>query len=155
MVKFLEHLQEAERTIQSIDHMIYITLPLVKDKRLLFKILTDIKSAIVSCINAILQYEYINERIVLYKSAKENFETFVKRCTFNYKITQREVESIIELFDIIEKYKDSPVEFLRDEKIVILSESMKVKTITIEKIKLFLLLAKNMVKKAKEKFIQK
>lgn len=152
---FLEHLQEAEKTIQYVDHMLYITFPLIKDKRLLIRILTEIKSAIVNCINAILQYEYINERITLYKSAKENFEIFIKRCTINYKITKEEISSIFELFEIIEKYKDSPVEFLRDEKIIILSESMKMKTITIEKIKSFLLLAKNLIKKAKERFTQK
>lgn len=154
-MKFLEHLQEAERIVQSVDHMIYITFPLVKDKRLLFKILTEIKSAIVNCINAILQYEYINERVTLYESAKENFETFVNRCTVRYKITKEEIASILELFDIIEKYKDSPIEFLRNEKIIIVSENMKTNIITMEKIKSFLLLAKNLIKKTKEMFIQK
>ena len=154
-MNFLEHLQEAERTIRSVDHMIYITFPLVKDKRLLFKILTEIKSAIVNCINAILQYEYINERVTLYKSAKENFETFINRCTVRYKITKEEIASILELFDIIEKYKDSPIEFLRNEKIIIVSENMKTKVITMEKIKFFLLLTKNLIKKTKGIFIQK
>jgi hypothetical protein len=154
-MKFLEHLQESERIVNSVDHMIYITFPLVKDKRLLFKILTEIKLAIVNCINAILQFEYINERITLYKSAKENFETFINRCSIRYKITKEEIASILELFDIIEKYKDSPMEFFRNEKIVILSENMKTKIITMEKIKFFLLLTKNLIKKTKEMFIQK
>jgi hypothetical protein len=154
-MKFLEHLQESERIVQSVDHMIYITFQFIKDKRLLFKILTEIKSAIVNCINAILQYEYINERITLYKSAKENFETFINRCSIRYKITKEEIASILELFDIIEKYKDSPMEFFRNEKIVILSENMKTKIITMEKIKFFLLLTKNLIKKTKEMFIQK
>ncbi len=154
MEKFLEHIQEAEKTIQSVDHMIYITFPLVKDKRLLFKILTEIKSAIVDCISAILQYEFIYERIVLYRSAKENFETFAKRCALRYKISKEEINSILELFDVIERYRQSPMEFFKDEKIIILSETMKAKTITIEKIKFFLFLAKNLVKKAKNGFIE-
>ncbi|MDO8528563.1 MAG: hypothetical protein Q7S06_01570 [Nanoarchaeota archaeon] len=154
-MKFLEHLREAERTIQYVDHMIYITFPLVKDKRLLFKILTEIKSAIVNCISAILQYEYINERIVLYKSAKENFETFVKRCSPRYKITKEEINAILDLFDIIERYRESPMGFFKDEKMIIVSESMKAQIITMEKIKFFLFLTKNMVRKAKTMFIQK
>jgi hypothetical protein len=154
-MNFLEHLQEAERTIQSVDHMIYITFPLVKDKRLLFKILTDIKSAVVNCINAILQYEYINERVTLYKSAKENFETFVNRCAIRYKISKEEITSILELFDIIEKYKDSPIEFLKNESIIIVSDNMKTRVITMEKIKFLLILTKNLIKKTKEMFIQK
>lgn len=150
MQKFLENLQEVEKTIQRIDHMTYVTFPLIKDKKLLLKILLETKIAITQCINSILQYEYLYKKIILHKSTKTNFKTFQEKCAPRYKITQKEIELIIELFDIVEKHKQSPFEFVKNDKIIILSENLKPETITIEKIKEFLILGKNILKKTKQ-----
>ena len=147
MEKFLQNLQEAQKTIQIIDHMIYVTYSLIKDKKILTKILTETKNAITNCINSILQYEYLYKRINLYKDAITNFRIFIKKCCPYYKITQKEIDSIIELFELVEKHEQSTVEFLRDEKVVILSENLKTETITIEKIKEFFNLSKEIMRK--------
>lgn len=150
----MEHLQNAEKIITAIDHIAYITFTLIKDKRLLIKIITETKIAIADCINAILQYEYINKRISLSKSAKENFETFIKDCAPRYRITKQEIISIIELFEIVEEHNKSPIEIMKEGKIIILSDNFKRKTISFEKIKEFLFLAKNILKKTKETFVK-
>jgi hypothetical protein len=147
MEKFLENLQEAQKTIQVIDHMVYVTFPLLKDKKILIKILTETKDALTNCINSILQYEYLYKRIELYKDAKTNFRIFVKQCCPYYKITQEEIDSIIELFEIVEKHKQSTTEFLRNEKVIILSEDLRTETITLEKIKEFFNLLKGVMQK--------
>ena len=41
MEKFLENLQEAHKIIQTLDHMMYVTFPLIKDKNILHKQLDD------------------------------------------------------------------------------------------------------------------
>ncbi len=147
MEKFLENIQEAQKTIQIVDHMVYVTFPLIKDKKILLKILKETKNAIANCINAILQYEYLHKRIDLYKDAKANFRLFIKKCCPYYKITKKESDSIIDLFELAEKHKQSTIEFVRQEKVVILSENLKTETITIEKIKEFLILAKSIMEK--------
>ena len=149
MEKFLNNIEEAEKIVRAIDHMAYTTFPLFQDKRILIKILLETKTAITNYINAILQYEYIFKRINLYKNAKTNFKTFTERCSRKYQITQEEIEKIIELFNIVEKHKQSSMEFTRNEKIVILSENMQPETITIQRIKEFLNLAKNLGQKTK------
>ena len=154
MERFLEYIQETEKIIQIVDHMIYITFPLIKDKKLLLKILSEIKIAVVNCINSILQHEYIYKRITLYKNANTNFKTFKEQCSLKYKITKEEIKSISELFDIVEKHKQSPMEFVRNEKVIILSENLEPKTITIEKTKEFLLLAKNILNKTKKRILR-
>ncbi len=154
MERFLEYIQEAEKIIQTVDHMTYITFPLIKDKKLLLKILLEIKIAVANCINSILQHEYIYKRIVLYKNATTNFKIFKEQCALKYKITKEEIESISELFDIVEEHKQSSMEFVRNEKVVILSENLKTKIITIEKIKEFLLLAKNILNKTKKRILR-
>ena len=149
MEKFLENLTTAEKTIRAADHMIYVTFPLIKDKRLLFKILHETKNAIALCINSILQYEYLYKRIKLYKDSGLNFKIFVEKCVPRYGITKEEMNLILELFDFVEKHKESPFEFVKDEKIVILSSSLRPRTITIEKIKEFMTVAKSIFKKTR------
>lgn len=155
MEKFLENVEKAESMIRTADHLIYMTFPLVKDKKLLLKIISEIKEGIANCINAILQYDYLYKKISLYKDPKTNFKTFREKCATRYGITPEEIKLIIELFEIVEQHKKSPFEFVKDEKLVILSENMKQKTLTVEKIKEFLVMAKNILKKTQEQFLRK
>ena len=155
MEKFIEYLAEAERIIKTADHLIYMTFPLVKDKKLLLKILSETKIVITNCINSILQYEYLYKRIKLYKDTKTNFRTFKEKCAPRYRITKEEIKMIIELFEIVENHKQSHFEFVKNEKIIILSENLEQKSLTVEKIKEFLWLAKNVLKKSKEVILRK
>ena len=75
MEKIIKNLEEAQKIIHVADHLIYTTYPLVKDKRLLLKIILEIKKALVKCINAVLQYEYIYKRIKLSSDSQTNFNT--------------------------------------------------------------------------------
>lgn len=150
MEKFLEYLQDAEKIIKTVDHIVYVTFPLLKDKNLLLKIILETKTAVLLCINSVLQHEYIYKRINLYKNAETNFRIFIEKCAPRYKITKNEIGLILELFNLAEKHKQSSMEFIKGEKIVILSENMKTEAISIEKIKKFLDLAKNILKKIKD-----
>mgnify|MGYP001580583933 CR=1 FL=1 len=152
MEKFLENILEAEKNIQIADHMTYVTFPLIKDKRLLLKILQEIKNAVAHCVSSILQHDYLYKKIELYKDPKENFRTFIEKCASNCEITKEEIGLIIELFDFIEKHKQSPFEFVKDDKLIILSNGLKPKTLSIEKTKQFLILGKSILKKTREKF---
>ena len=146
----MENLEKSEKILQTAGHLVYVTYPLVKDKRLLLKILSEIKNSIASCINSVLQYEYIYKRIRLYSEPKSNFNTFLEKCCPRYGISQTEVKQILKLFDLAEKHKSSPFEFVKDEKVVILSENLKSETITLEKIKEFLELSKKILNNSKD-----
>ena len=150
MEKFLDELIEAERILSKIDHMIYVTYPLVRDKKLLLKILAETKIAIVKCINYILQFEYLCKRIRLSKDPKENLRTFKVKCAPRYNISFEEVKLINELFEIIDLHNTSPLEFKKEDKIVIFSETSRPKIIVIENIKEFIGLGKTILKKIKE-----
>ncbi len=150
MEKFIEYLEEAGKRIAIADHLLYVTFPLVKDKKLLLKILEEINSGITSCLNSILQYEYLFKKIRLSPDPKQNLEVFKQKCAPRFLITQSEVKSIIELFEIIKVHKKSPFEFVKDEKIVILSETMNQKVINLDKAKEFLASAKSIFEKTKK-----
>ena len=67
-----------------------------------------------------------------------------------YNIGKEEIRLILELFKFVENHKKSPFEFIKEEKIVILSENSKPTIITLEKTKEFLITAKDILRKTKE-----
>lgn len=147
MEKFLKEIHEIKKKIQTLDHMIYITFPLIKDKQILLKILTETKSTIADCINSVLQYEYLYKRIDLSTNPKTNFRIFQVKCAPKYNITKGELKEILDLFELVEKHKQSAMEFLKNDKVVILSDTLNQETLTIEKIKKFFFLAKSIAEK--------
>jgi hypothetical protein len=155
MEKFLENLEKAKTITQTADHLVYITYPLIKDKKLLLKILLEIKNAIVYSISSILQYEYLYKRITLQKDPKTNFRTFKEKCAPKYNITESEIDLIIELLEITEKHKKAPMEFMRKEKLIILSENSIQTAVNMDKIKSFISLAKKILINIENKFLSK
>jgi len=150
MEKILENLEEAEKLIKTTDYLIYLSFPLLQDKKILLKAITTIKKIINKCINSILRCDFLNKKIRLYKDPKKNFKVFKDTSAKKYNITQQEIKEIVELFDIAEHQEKSSMEFMKNNKVIILSENMQQKQVTLEKTKGFLLLAKNIFKKTQE-----
>jgi len=148
MEKFIENLDKSASLLQTADHLLYMTYPLIREKRLLLKILNEIYLVALGVVNAILQYEYFYKRINLYKDAKANFQTFREKCAPRYNITPQQIAKILEIFDLAEKHKTSPFEFVRNDKIVIMTNTLHTDTITIEKMKDYIFASKDLLRKA-------
>jgi hypothetical protein len=149
--KYQENLGEAIKNLQIADHMTYITLPLVNDNRLLLKIFDNIYKSIIGCINAILNYEYLYKRIKIYKNTEDNLQTFTHKCAKNYNLTNEQIRKIQQIIILNKQHKQSAMEFVKQNKIVILSDSLGTQTIDVQKIKEFLLLAKELLMHTKNK----
>ncbi len=148
--KHLESLQKAIDQIRIADHMIYVTYPVIKDKRLLLKTIDHIYEAMILTVSSILQYDFLNRRINLYKNnAQENFEVFIEKCARRYNITSEEINELQEVLAITESHRNSPIEFLRKEKVIIMSDLLKTTIIDAERLKKYLGLAKRLVEKAR------
>lgn len=151
MEKFQENLKEAIRALQIADHMTYVTFPLVKEQRLILKIFDEIYKSIIGCINAILNYEYLYKRIKLYRDTKDNMQTFIDKCAKNYTLNNEQIKKIKEILELNKKHKQSAMEFVKKDKIVILSDSLKTQILNIQIIKQYLLIAKELLMKVNEK----
>ncbi len=149
--KFQENLKEALRALQIADHMTYVTFPLVKEQRLILKIFDEIYKSIIGCINAILNYEYLYKRIKLYRDNKDNMQTFIDKCAKNYTLNNEQIKKIKEILELNKKHKQSAMEFVKKDKVVILSDNLKTQILTIQIIKQYLLLAKELLMKVNEK----
>jgi len=154
MQKFIEYLEEADKITRAMDHMLYVTYPLVKDKKILLRILMELKRANAYCINSILQYEYIFKRVRLTEDPKINLNAFFNKCAAYYELAPVSIQKIRELFSIVKEHNSSSMEFTRNEKLVIISNG-EAKIVEIDKIKDFLVNTKNLIEKAKRKILQK
>ena len=146
--KFTENLDKAAKNLQTADHMLYMTYPLIKEKRLLLKILSETYLVVLNIVNAILQYEYFYKRINLYKDSRENFSVFKNKCAPRYGVTEDQVQKILKIFNLAEKHKKSPFEFVRNNKVVIMTNAFKTDTITVEDMKEYIFLSKDLLRKA-------
>jgi hypothetical protein len=154
MEKFQENLAKAVKNLQIADHMTYITYPLVNDKRLLLKIFDEIYKSIIGCINTILNYEYLYKRIRLYNENNENMQTFFNKCAKNYELSNEQIKKIKEIVEVNKQHKQSAMEFVKKDKIVILSDNLGTQTIDLQKVKEYLLLAKELLMKTNLKVKQ-
>ena len=150
MEKHIENLQKAINLVKIADHMLYVTYPVIKDKRLLLKTLDQVYDSAIAVITSILQYDYLYKRISLFKtSSQENFDIFLNKCAKRYNIDQEELSELQELLSIVESHRKSPIEFLRKEKMVIMSDSLKTTIIDPERLKKYLGMVKRMIEKAR------
>jgi hypothetical protein len=147
--KCIENLQKSINAAKIADHILYITYPVIKDKRLLLKALEQTSESVIHSINAILQYEYFWNRIRLANSSTENFNIFKEKCANNFKIMPLEIIEIEELLKAAENHKKSPLEFLKKDKVVLVNESLKTTTLDAISLKEYLRLAKMIIERAK------
>ena len=155
MEKYQESLQKAIKSLQIADHMAYVTYPLVKDKRLLLKILESLYESILHTINSILQYDYLWKRVQLYKDAKSNFQVFRHKCAPRYHIEREQITEILEILALVEKHRKSPLEFQRKDKVVIMSNNLKTSVIDIERVKSYLTTSKKLLERANSGILKK
>ena len=144
--RYILSLEKAKSSLKTADHLTYMTFPLIRENRLLLKILDELYLSVFNAINSILQYEYTYKRIQIYKDARENLRTFY-RIAEKFQITKEQLKTLIEILSLGEKHKKSPFEFVKKDKIVIMSENMKTDTLTIEKIKSYISEIKDMLSK--------
>ncbi|MBI2629962.1 hypothetical protein HYW76_02580 [Candidatus Pacearchaeota archaeon] len=152
--KHIQSFNLARRELQIAEHLAHITYSIVKEDRLIPRILDKICLSLLYTINGILQYEYANKRIIMYKNSKDNLETF-KKIAPKYNITSEKIRVIEEIIRTAEKHKNSPFEFSKNSKIVIMSEEGIILTLTIEKIKEYLDISKEALNQAESQILGK
>lgn len=150
MEKYKNDLMEASRHLRIADHMTYVTFPLVNEHRLLLKIFDEIYLSIINCVNCVLNYESLYKRIRLYSSFNENFNTFI-RISKNYDLSDEQIKSIKEIVELNRKHKSSAMEFVKQKKIVIMSDNLGIQILDLIIIKKYLLLAKELMVKTRDR----
>jgi hypothetical protein len=147
--------EDIKRILRNADHMVYITYPVLKENRLLVKVLEEVHEAVKRTINIIMGREYECKRIKLYSDYKINMAIFEQKCAPRYYLSQDEMTGIRQIMDLFESHKSSPMEFSRQNKFIIMSDNLKTDSITVQRLKSMLGTAKLFARKAQNSLILK
>jgi len=143
MEEFSEAFNRAKRNLMIADHMIYMTYSVVKDPRLLLTVLENVFLALSNGISAVLNYENLYKRVDhIPDSFEEKLNAFLAVAE-RLRIDTRHLSLIKEVKEIIIEHKDSPMEFVRNDRFVICSNNYEMKVISVEQIKNYIGQTKN------------
>jgi hypothetical protein len=110
--------------------------------------LEEICSSIVSVISSMLIYEQNYRRIVI--QGQNSFSLFQDRA-MRFGINAQEIQGVFEILQIFEKHKESSVEFIKNEKLVMLGDNLNTSSIDLSLLKRYLAIAKIILQKVKGK----
>ncbi|MCD4760175.1 hypothetical protein K8R33_04790 [archaeon] len=133
---------EANRHLRLADHMTYVTYPMLKETKLLLSILMNIDKALKKALDAYLHYERLYKRISFFP---DDFQTkldiFQRSAGIRHDLRQYP-QLIKEIDSILKKHKESPVEFVKGDKLIICSQDYRTRTLQISDVKTYLIKAK-------------
>ena len=152
--KFLLSLTNAQKSLSRVDHLAYVTYPLIKENKLFLQIISELNIFSIYLINSILQYEYYYKRIQLFTDPSINLDTFKNQCIPLYNFSDVEIKSLFEVMRLADAHKNSPMEFVKNSNVVIMTDSMRTETLNIDKIKSFINCSKSIFDKTKNRLNQ-
>jgi hypothetical protein len=123
MADFGDSLRNSEKYLLNADHLVSVTFKFINDKKILLNVIENIYKSLLYGIDSILQYEAATKQARLFKESRKNMQLF-KMIADTYSISQSEIRFIDEIFYITKKHKESSMEFLKNDKIVIMSDNL-------------------------------
>lgn len=145
LTKIREDLADCEEHLKNANHMIYVGFSVLKEKRIIIKVVSEIAEAVSSLVKAFLYFELMNGRVRLSKNPEENLRRFEKKVAPRY-FSKEEIEEIIKILRIQKAHKKAQVEFVRKETFVILVGD-KYEKVGIGDVRVFLVRVKKMLMK--------
>lgn len=132
-------LQDANRYLNTADHLCYITYPLVNDTKLLIIIAENIFNALNKGISALLYYERLYKRINLYpEDFNSKFDVFKFNCAQRYNFPRENIALIQDVKELVINRREAPMEFARKDKFIIASDNFKLHAISLDTVKKYI-----------------
>ncbi|MBN1157388.1 hypothetical protein JXA85_07225 [Candidatus Woesearchaeota archaeon] len=145
----------ARKHLKIADHMLTQTFPLVRDTKLLLAVADNLFEAVKYGMDSVLYYERLLKRIPpFHDSFVAKLNVFQLRCSRRYSLNPDYPMLIKELSEISERHKQSPVEFTRNDKFVICTDSYNIKAISAEQLRKYVGTAKLFIEDV-EKMVSK
>ena len=150
--KFAKAVIDSEKEIIGAEHLVNFVLPVVKDSKILLRVLEQINKVIVLTISNILKFEHLYKRVELSKDSKKNLDIFMRKCSGKYGLNEKDSEVINEILFLGKKHKESGFEFSKSGRIIILDDELKTNELSLGKIREFIIVAKKLNNNSREKF---
>ena len=138
--------KDAVENIKIADHMLNVTYKLINDPKLLLMILKRVDLALKQAIKSLLYFEIYYKRIPpFHESDDSTIEIFENSVRSRYDIKNKYIKLVKEINMIITEHNQSPMEFVRQDKLVICSDNYGMQVLSEDKIKDFIQESKSFV----------
>ncbi|MDP1695191.1 MAG: hypothetical protein Q8L34_06660 [Candidatus Woesearchaeota archaeon] len=128
--------KEATRAFKVADHLTYVTFPLLNDQRLFATVSEKLKEALDKGMRAVLEFDYLYKRIQFvpaeFQTRLSLFQQYARK---RYGFSPASFITMQEVDEIVTRRKESPIEFIRKDRLVIASGDYRLKTVNLDKIK--------------------
>ncbi len=142
MDKFAQGISEAGDLLRQANHLVGVSFPMTKDKRILLSSLVKLRECVAKLVTAALRYESLCKRVKLYSDTGLNMREFEIKCAGLYGLENNDIVIIKNLFEVCRLHKESAMEFTRNTDVFIMSARMVPVKINHDMIKDFLAVAK-------------
>ncbi len=125
----------AVKRMKVADHILTMTYPLVRDPKLLKLVMKNMYLALQNAILMLLYYERLYKQIPPFH---ENFDTllpYLKKSLHKYGISIGYIGFINEIKEVMQRQKESEVEFVRKDKFVFASRDYDLSVMTNKELK--------------------
>lgn len=139
MSKYIESRAKAIKNIQVADHILTQTYPLVQDPKLLLAVVDNIFFALCEIIDMAVYYEREEKNIPPFHDSFEvKLNVFKMQLAQKYGVKPSSIAFIIDMKQIIDAHKSSPIEFSRKDSFVICDERYSMTTVDTLQMKKFI-----------------
>jgi hypothetical protein len=149
MEKFQELREKAVKSVKVADHMLGVSYPLLKDPKILVSIANNMLLAVDYAITSVLEHEKLFKRIQNYPDSVEGKFALMKQRALKGS-DNKNFDVISELVAIVKSHNASSVEFHRQDKFVIASDSYELRTLTDKELKEHLVKVRGIVEQLYE-----
>ena len=151
MEQFDSYVATANKAFKIADHLVYVTFPVVRDNKLMATALEQLFVALQSGMAALLYYDAAYKRISAFPTMfDKQLQIFKQFTCIRYQIGDGVCVLIRDVADFVRNRRESPVEFSRKDTYVIASQTYRLTTLTAEKMKRFILGAKEFLERVNE-----
>lgn len=135
MEKYFEQRELALKALKAADHILTQTYPLVRDPKLLLAVLDNVFLSAEHTMSAMLYYDRMFKKIPpFHESFESKFNVFKMRCAPHNNLN-RHASLVMELRELMNRHKQSPVEFSRKDAFIICDDDYRIRTITLSDLK--------------------
>jgi hypothetical protein len=149
MEKFQELREKAVKSVKIADHMLGVSYPLLKDPKILVSIANNMLLAVDYAITSVLEHEKLFKRIQNYPDSVEGKLVLMKQRALKGS-DNKNFDVINDLVAIAKSHNASSIEFHRQDKFVIASESYELRTLTEKELKDYLVKVRGIVEQLYE-----
>jgi hypothetical protein len=149
MERFQELREKAVRSIKIADHMLSVSYPLLNDPKILVSAANNLLQAVDHSMTSVLEHEKLFKRIQNYPDTVQGRFALFKQRVLKGNV-DKDYAVVNELMVIVDNHKSSTMEFPRQDKFVIASESYELRTLTVQELKDYLVKVKGIVEQLYE-----